>query len=292
MDETLVKKVSGALYYVPIAQYNANKGTLPTYTSTNQEAMATAFDKAFNPEYVGILTDYSYTFGQENDETIYGMGCGTAAYKQKFVDRITSMAATIASMNNVDFIASVLNADRLTVVGAPAVVTAEAHGIGRVVGTPFKLTNKNHDGTVATAIAVKEDTIALVLNTDYRIYVDEDGYTNIFPLTAQAGVITVDYTYSKASKEIMSLENKTISVPATGYKFISCSYRNEADVATPRRRDVVYFTECNLDGEFLQKYYKQGDSFEGSEVTLKADSGFAAVHILKGATEADVNATP
>ena len=69
-----------------------------------------------------------------------------------------------------------------TVDGTEQTPTGEAHGIGWVVGEPFKLNNKNGDGTIATAITVKEDGSALTDSTDYEAYV-HDGETYILPLT-------------------------------------------------------------------------------------------------------------
>jgi len=108
-----------------------------------------------------------------------------------------------------------------TVDASPVVVTAEAHGTGWVAGVPFKLTHKDWDNTLVASVAVKEDGVALTLNTDYRIFIGGDGYTYILPVTAQTGVITADYTYTPlASKE--QLYKDIVKTLATNrFKFVN-----------------------------------------------------------------------
>ena len=78
----------------------------------------------------------------------------------------------------------------LSVASSPVAVTAEAHGTGWTIGTPFKLLNKNGANTIVSSIVVKAGGSALVLNTDYRTFVGDGtngtlGYTYITPITAQ-----------------------------------------------------------------------------------------------------------
>ena len=102
-----------------------------------------------------------------------------------------------------------------TVAGTPGAVTGEAHGTGWTQGQPIKLTNKNGANTVVASITVKGAGSALVLNTDYRVFVGDGangelGYTFITPITAQAGAITVDYTYTpNASKKLVFADSGT-----------------------------------------------------------------------------------
>ncbi len=102
-----------------------------------------------------------------------------------------------------------------TVAGTPVVVTAEAKGTGWTQGQPIKLTNKNGANTVVASIAVKANGSALVLNTDYRVFVGDGvngelGYTFITPITTQTLAITVDYTYTpNARKKIVFSDSGT-----------------------------------------------------------------------------------
>ena len=107
-----------------------------------------------------------------------------------------------------------------TVDASPVTVTAEANGTGWTVGTPFKLTHKDGDNTSVGSIVVKSGVTTLTLNTDYRVYVQE-GYTYIFPLTSQAGAITVGYSYTPlASKE--QLYKDIVKTLATNrFKFVN-----------------------------------------------------------------------
>lgn len=95
-----------------------------------------------------------------------------------------------------------------TVAATPVVVTAEAKGTGWTIGQPIRLTNKNGANTVVASITVKANGSALVLNTNYAVFVGDGtngqlGYTYITPITANALAITVDYTYTpNASKKL------------------------------------------------------------------------------------------
>lgn len=81
----------------------------------------------------------------------------------------------------------------------PAQVTAESHTIEGV--TPFRLKKKNKDNTACTSVVVKKSTTTAVLNTDYLVAVDGDGYTTIrrsdsTTLLTDGSTVTVDYYYS------------------------------------------------------------------------------------------------
>jgi len=288
-----IKKTSGKLYRVDVSDYVASKASLPVYDSTNPTAWKNAFDAAFTREQVSNLTDYSYTITRENDEIVYGMGCvdeGDTTVLLDTEDRLVNMTATVASLD-LEMLSDLINAEYTLSTSGTETVTAEAHGTGRVVGTPFKLTNKDHDETLVASVVIKEDNVALILNTDYRIFLGEDGFTYIFPLTAQTGVITADYEYTTPGAEDMHVENKNVTIPRTAFKFVSCAYQT-SDLVNPWARDIFYFTEGKLGGDITEKFYKKGDSFEGAEITISCDAGVGHFSRIVGATKAAVNVTP
>mgnify|MGYP007071571040 CR=1 FL=1 len=101
--------------------------------------------------------------------------------------------------------------------GSPVNVDGEEHGIGWVVGVPFKLNHKNGDDTIVSSIVVYGGSDTLVNNTDYDTYVGdgqngEKGATYIVPLTSEAGAITVDYTYTPNAKRTITLNDAGASV--------------------------------------------------------------------------------
>jgi hypothetical protein len=114
------------------------------------------------------------------------------------------------------------------VAGTPVVITAEAKGTGWVVWKPFKLNNKNGANTVVASITIKAGWSALVLNTNYAIFVwdwtnGDLGYTYVTPLTANALAITADYTYTpnQAIDTVVSMWNialKRVDIKYTVYE--------------------------------------------------------------------------
>jgi hypothetical protein len=114
------------------------------------------------------------------------------------------------------------------VAASPVTVTGEAHGTGWTQGKPIKLTYKNGANTVVTSITVKGGGSSLVANTDYRTYVGDGsngslGYTYIVPITAQAGAITVDYTYTPNASKKLTTGGKI----EIGYKVMRLTNTNE-----------------------------------------------------------------
>lgn len=120
--------------------------------------------------------------------------------------------------------------DTFSVVAAtPVAVAGEAHGTGLTAGVPFKLANKNGANTVVSSVVVKEDGVALTVNTDYKVIVGDGnvgikGYTYIVPLAAQTGVITVDYTYIPNAKRVLSTGGKVMIAP----RYVRATHFNEA----------------------------------------------------------------
>lgn len=108
-----------------------------------------------------------------------------------------------------------------TVDGSATPVTGEALGTGWTVDQPIKLANKNGDNTEVASIVIDADGSPLTLDTDYRVYVGSDGYTYIYPLTAQTDVLDADYTYTPlASKE--QLYRDVVKTLATNrFKFVN-----------------------------------------------------------------------
>lgn len=102
-----------------------------------------------------------------------------------------------------------------TVASAPVGVTGEAKGTGWVVGKPIKLNYKNGANTIVASIVVKGNGSALALTTNYVTYVGDGtngelGYTYIVPVTANATVITADYSYTpNASKKLTFADSGT-----------------------------------------------------------------------------------
>lgn len=94
-----------------------------------------------------------------------------------------------------------------TVAGVATPVTQEVLKTGAwTIGTPLKIANKNGANTIVTSIVVKAGATygaaaTLTLTTNYTVYVGDGvngtlGYTYIIPVTANAGNIYVDYSYT------------------------------------------------------------------------------------------------
>ena len=107
-----------------------------------------------------------------------------------------------------------------TVDGTPVTITAEAHGTGWVVSTPLKLTNKNGDNTSVTSIVVKSWATTLTLGTDYTVFI-QAGYTYIMPTQANAGVITVGYSYTPLASKQQLYKDIVKTLATNRFKFVN-----------------------------------------------------------------------
>lgn len=109
-------------------------------------------------------------------------------------------------------------------------------------GNRYRLANKNADNTIVTAIVVKNGASTLVLNTDYAVYVDTDGYTYVTALTAQAtGPLTANYTYSTLASYVTAYTVGSRSVPDVVIRI------DAVDPLTSKTRQV-YMTGAAING--------------------------------------------
>lgn len=158
----------------------------------------------------------------------------------------------------------------------PVIVTAEAKGTGWVVWKPFKLTNKNGANTQVASITIKANAIALVLNTNYTVYVwdwtnGDLWFTYITPVTANALVITADYTYTpnQAVDTIISMWN--LAIKRVDLKFTAYISKNGLLTRTYTYTNAVIKSVVNLD---FQNIWESGD-LKGSKIEFETENDVA-----------------
>ncbi len=100
-----------------------------------------------------------------------------------------------------------------TQAAAPVTVTDERHVLNGTSGV--RLNYKNGDGTVVTAITVKNASdAAAAQNTDYVLYIDPEGWTCIARVSASAIITTgnnikISYTYTPLANKSLSSGGKS-----------------------------------------------------------------------------------
>lgn len=105
--------------------------------------------------------------------------------------------------------------------GTPVAVTNEAIGTDLPSGTIYTFVNKNGAGTQVASITISGTGWALVLNTDYKLGVDSQGYTYAVFLNATTGATDVDYTYTPNESEAGSLTLWNQSIKRFDIKFVA-----------------------------------------------------------------------
>ena len=164
-------------------------------------------------------------------------------------------------VGDLDALSVLLGEAYTSVAASPIAVTGEAKGTGWTVGQPIKLTNKDGDNTIVASIVVKEDSVALNLTTDYTTYVGngtngELGYTYIVPVTAQTGVITVDYSYTPSATRYSGMNTDFREVPRLLVKITTVADEN-GDV------DTQYLSDAISSGDVVRSFV---DSARAGEV--------------------------
>ena len=152
-----------------------------------------------------------------------------------------------------DNLALLLGGNSSDTAGAPVAVTGEALGTGWTVGQPIKLTYKNGDDTEVASITIDADGTPLVLNTDYNVYVGDGtngdlGYTYIVPITAQAGVLDADYTYTPNSSEGWEIEQISQELPQLDV------YIEGEDPTTPTKKRRWQLDNCSMNADFAYQF--------------------------------------
>lgn len=104
---------------------------------------------------------------------------------------------------------------------SPINVTNEALWDSWSEDVPLKLANKNGDNSEVASISIQKDGSWLTLDTDYRVYVGDDGYTYILPLSNQTWVLTADYTYTPNTKKTITFSDLSKLVSYYEAKFIN-----------------------------------------------------------------------
>lgn len=139
-----------------------------------------------------------------------------------------------------------------SVSGSSVSVTGEIHVLTGIEGA--RLSHKNGNGTVVTSVSVKNGSDnAAVQNTDYVLYIDEEGYTCIARVSASTvltsgGTAKINYTYTPYS---------SVSLTTGGL-----------DTVSPR---VVRLTNTDSNGKVFRITVYAAKNQSGIEIKLPAD---------------------
>lgn len=109
----------------------------------------------------------------------------------------------------------------LSVAWTPTAVTWEAIGTTVAAGTIYTLVNKDWDNTQVASIVVSDTWGALVLNTDYTVWVNAAWYTYLVFLLATTWATTVDYSYTPSATKFIGTNIKTLELPRLVMKIVS-----------------------------------------------------------------------
>lgn len=121
----------------------------------------------------------------------------------RFSDLLANISVTSLETFDRDKMNILFNTVSSNVAGTKVEDVSEEIWTDVTAGTIYTLLNKNWDNSkIATAdIAVTDTTGTLVLNTDYTVAVDSNGFTYIVILVTTTGLTKVEYDYTPNSAE-------------------------------------------------------------------------------------------
>ncbi len=201
-----------------------------------------------------------------NDTNIVDVKADDTGTVYKATDRIASIQLQLLENANRDNLALLFGGTSTDVAGVLTPVAGEALGTGWTVDTPIKLANKNADNTEVSSITIDADATPLVLNTDYRVFVGSDGYTYIMPITAQAGVLDADYSYTPNVSENLELDLKTIELR-------NFEIRVTATSEGKARKTIISSGTLNSEYSISYQDVIEAGDITGSTLTFESNKG-------------------
>lgn len=257
----------GDLYY---CTDTLDFSTFTKLTSTNQSTVKTELE-LYNFATVGHINNFSIAHSLQNEEILRAGNCGVGELA-RLVEKTPTITFTWLDVNNRPVFDKMLGLDLLNVAGVPVSITNEPAGTALALGAIYRFANKNGAGTEVASIVVKDTTGTLVLDTDYAVGVDANGYTYITILAATTGATTVDYAYTPNASTLDGYNIEKAAVPYGLYKFVSCKNPTSPTVGI---QDTIYFWKYVLSGDLVENYIllSEDSTFEGSEASFVGVSG-------------------
>ena len=162
---------------------------------------------------------------------------------------------------------------KTVVASSPVPVIGEALGTGWTVGQPIRLANKDGDNTEVASIVIDHASTPLVLNTDYNVYVGDGtngelGYTYIVPITARAGVLDADYSYTPNASKKFEFIKEQVEMPRLIVRVTG------VEPATLKER-VVTLSDSRFDGSYNLDFLDivEAGDLNGSDISFILQDG-------------------
>lgn len=127
----------------------------------------------------------------------------------KVTNQITTIETELLEVFWRDTLALLFNWTSSDIAATPVAITGEEVWTDVAAWTIYTLENKNGANTQVDSISVSDTGWALVLDTNYTVWVDANWYTYIVFLTATTGATTVDYEYTPNETESFTTDNDT-----------------------------------------------------------------------------------
>lgn len=185
---------------------------------------------------------------------------------KKFTNLSATIGATLLETQDPDKFNLLFNSTRTLVASAPVAEPGEVIGDDLTSGTIYTLVNKNGANTEVASITVSDTGGALVLDTDYKVKVDSQGYTYLVFLNATTGETTVDYTYTP---------NESVQQDVTTGSNELKNFEVKLEVSLESKVRTITIGSATLNSEYSTNFadIAEAGDVTGSEVTFDSNKG-------------------
>jgi hypothetical protein len=190
----------------------------------------------------------------------------------KVVDRTANVAFELLENRGRDTLGLLFGGTSTNVAGTPVAVTGENAWTTISAGVIYTLAKANGAGTEVASITVSDTGWALVLSTDYLVWVDTSWKTYIVFINATTWATTVDYTYTPNASENLTLDLTTIELKNFAIRVTAEDVNGKKSYTT--------LTSATLNSEYSISYadvIEAGD-ITGATLTFTANKGSQFVY--------------
>lgn len=273
-----VPTTGGTWEYVPSFVFDATETqTIKAFIDADDHAAAAAYIESI---YGGSFTDvalyqnFAISYANENEQVLESDNC---AIKEaaRYSTLVPSVTVDLFETTNLQLFAEATGVSLQSVASAPVAPASTTQTSGTwSFSSPFRAGSPK--GATAVSIATVTGSVdgLLVLNVDYTVDTDADGYATITiidsaTVTTAVQDITYDLGYTPIASTYTGFCIESRNVPYNLFKFTTCPNANGES-------DVFYMYKFSLNTDWTMTFAsldRDGQSFVSSNIGFQGAKG-------------------
>lgn len=189
----------------------------------------------------------------------------------KVADRTANVAFELLENSWRDTLALLFWGTETDVAWTPVAITEEEIGTDVWAWSVYILANSNGDGSIVTSVTVSDSGGALIAWTNYALWVDERGNSQVVFITSTNGATTIDYTYTPNETEGLTLDIGNVEL--RNFKARVTATENGKD-------RVTTLTSVTLNTEYSIAYADVVEAWDiaGANLTFETNKGSQLIY--------------